>query len=116
VAGFFPDNPPLFYTVPVSLHDHEAIRRLLIRAGFERVQHEVVERVELAVGMPQELGEIRQAAAVLQARLRPIERHRPVLGVLGLSQALTATASIKANEPDSKPQNNQDKETTLIKK
>jgi hypothetical protein len=34
----------------------------------------------------------------------------------GLSQALTATASIKANEPDSKPQNNQDKETTLIKK
>ena len=27
-----------------------------------------------------------------------------------------AKASIKANEPDSKPQNNEDKETTLIKK
>jgi hypothetical protein len=34
----------------------------------------------------------------------------------GLSQALTPTAAIKANEPDSTPQNNQDKETTLIKK
>jgi len=34
----------------------------------------------------------------------------------GLSQVLTATASIKANEPDSKPLNTQDSETTLIKK
>ena len=34
----------------------------------------------------------------------------------GPSQVLTATASIKANEPDSTPLNNQDKETTLIKK
>jgi hypothetical protein len=90
--------------------------RVRFVAGVTTVPGCEVERVELAVGMAQELGEIRQAAAVLQARLRPIERHRPVLGVLGLSQALTATASIKANEPDSKPQNNQDKETTLIKK
>jgi ubiquinone/menaquinone biosynthesis C-methylase UbiE len=44
VAGFFPDNPPQFYTVPFSLHDHEMVRRLLTRAGFERVQHEVVEK------------------------------------------------------------------------
>jgi hypothetical protein len=42
VAGFFPDNPPQFYTVPFGLHDHETIWRLLTRAGFERVQHEVV--------------------------------------------------------------------------
>ena len=33
-----------------------------------------------------------------------------------MSQSLAATASIKANEPDAKPMNNQDKETTLIKK
>ena len=44
MAGFFPNNPPQFYTVPFSLHDHEMVRSLLIRAGFERVQHEVVEK------------------------------------------------------------------------
>ena len=44
VAGFFPDNPPQFYTVPFGLHDHETIRRLLTRAGFEQVEHAVVEK------------------------------------------------------------------------
>jgi hypothetical protein len=34
----------------------------------------------------------------------------------GTSQNLVAKASIKANEPDTKPVNNQDSETTLIKK
>ena len=34
----------------------------------------------------------------------------------GVVQPLTAKASIKANEPDAKPLNNQDNETTLIKK
>lgn len=48
------------------------------------------------------------AAVVVQVKVTKL------LG--GLSQPLTATASIKANEPDSKPLNNQDKETTLIKK
>ena len=33
-----------------------------------------------------------------------------------MSRPLIAKATIKANEPDSKPQNNEDKETTLIKK
>jgi hypothetical protein len=45
VAGFFPDDPPQFYTVPFGLHDHETIRRLLTRAGFERVEHAVVETI-----------------------------------------------------------------------
>ena len=34
----------------------------------------------------------------------------------GPSRVRTATCPIKANEPDGAPLNNQDKETTLIKK
>jgi ubiquinone/menaquinone biosynthesis C-methylase UbiE len=40
VAGFFPDDPPKFYLVPMSLHDPAPIRAWLAAAGFEGVQHE----------------------------------------------------------------------------
>jgi SAM-dependent methyltransferase len=38
VAGFFPADPPQFYTVPVSLHQPEPIVRLLGDAGFTGVE------------------------------------------------------------------------------
>jgi ubiquinone/menaquinone biosynthesis C-methylase UbiE len=42
IAGFFPDDPPKFYTVPFSYHDVPTIEALLRDAGFEDVR---VERV-----------------------------------------------------------------------
>ena len=42
VAAFFPDDPPKFYTVPMSLHDPAPIRAWLSAAGFEGVAHETV--------------------------------------------------------------------------
>jgi SAM-dependent methyltransferase len=37
VATFFPADPPMFYTVPYSLHDPEPTRALLERAGFGQI-------------------------------------------------------------------------------
>jgi ubiquinone/menaquinone biosynthesis C-methylase UbiE len=42
VAGFFPTNPPTFYTVPCSYHDVPTIEGLLRDAGFDSIR---VERV-----------------------------------------------------------------------
>ena len=36
-ATFFPADPPMFYTVPFSLHDPEPIRALLGQAGFGEI-------------------------------------------------------------------------------
>src|SRR5215510_14655736 len=35
---FFPKDPPMFYTIPYSLHDPEPIRKMLTEAGFGRVE------------------------------------------------------------------------------
>jgi SAM-dependent methyltransferase len=35
---FFPDDPPLFYKVPFSLHDPEPTRALLAQAGFAPIE------------------------------------------------------------------------------
>jgi ubiquinone/menaquinone biosynthesis C-methylase UbiE len=44
VAGFFPTDPPQFYTVPFGFHDPEAIRKLLAAAGFGRIEWAYVEK------------------------------------------------------------------------
>ena len=44
VAGFFPSDPPQFYTIPFSLHDPAVVRRLLDGAGFVDVQWERLDR------------------------------------------------------------------------
>jgi hypothetical protein len=38
--------------VPFGLHDHETIRRLLTRAGFGQVEHEVVEKTGASPSAP----------------------------------------------------------------
>jgi ubiquinone/menaquinone biosynthesis C-methylase UbiE len=43
--GFFPDDPPQFYTVPFSLHDPATTRGLLGAAGFVDVRCETVGKV-----------------------------------------------------------------------
>lgn len=45
VTAFFPDDPPRFYAVPYGFYDRNLIRSLLIDAGFERVDLEVVDKV-----------------------------------------------------------------------
>ena len=45
IATFFPADPPQFYTVPFSLHDVAAMRRLLEAAGFAEIHSESVETV-----------------------------------------------------------------------
>ena len=44
VAGFFPTDPPQFYTVPFGFHDPEAIRKLLAQAGFGRIEWAYVDK------------------------------------------------------------------------
>jgi len=44
VAGFFPTDPPQFYTVPFGFHDPEAIRKLLGEAGFGRIEWAYVDK------------------------------------------------------------------------
>jgi ubiquinone/menaquinone biosynthesis C-methylase UbiE len=45
IATFFPVDPPQFYTVPFSLHDAPALRRLLETAGFAGIRSELVETI-----------------------------------------------------------------------
>jgi len=45
IATFFPADPPQFYTVPFSLHDVAAVRRLLEAAGFAEIRWESVETI-----------------------------------------------------------------------
>jgi len=35
---FFPNDPPMFYTVPYSLHDPEPTRKMLVEAGFGQIE------------------------------------------------------------------------------
>ena len=57
IASFFPDDPPMFYTVPYGFHDRTHIGSLLIEAGFTAVESQYVEltasspaAADLAVG------------------------------------------------------------------
>jgi ubiquinone/menaquinone biosynthesis C-methylase UbiE len=89
LAGFFPDDPPKFYTVPFSYHDPAAIEALLTSAGFEAVRCERVAKegqspsaADAAIGLiegnpvyveimqrrPQALAEIKAAVAANLAR------------------------------------------------
>ena len=45
VGGFFPDDPPQFYTVPFSLRDPGPIRTWLEQAGFTDVRVETLDKV-----------------------------------------------------------------------
>ena len=45
IATFFTTDPPQFYTVPYSLHDPAAMRRLLEGAGFVEIRSELVETI-----------------------------------------------------------------------
>jgi ubiquinone/menaquinone biosynthesis C-methylase UbiE len=70
VAGFFPTDPPKFYTVPFSYHDTRVIESLLHDAGFEGVRCEHVAKegtspsaADAAVGLVEGnplIGEINQ--------------------------------------------------------
>ncbi|MGI8498927.1 MAG: class I SAM-dependent methyltransferase [Gemmatimonadaceae bacterium] len=42
VTQHFPENPPDFYRVPYGLHDTHRLRRLLVNAGFEDIDMEIV--------------------------------------------------------------------------
>jgi len=96
IAGFFPDNPPTFYQVPFSLHDTDALRKMLAVAGFADVRVEPVafqgespSAGDLARGLVEgnpvgnlirERGDI-DMAAVLEAVRRVVAREfgdRPV--------------------------------------
>jgi ubiquinone/menaquinone biosynthesis C-methylase UbiE len=89
IAGFFPKDPPTFYTVPFSYHDTTVIDALLRDHGFEDVRCERVEKegtspsaAEAAIGLvegnpvlaeimqrrPEALGEIEAAVAARLAR------------------------------------------------
>jgi ubiquinone/menaquinone biosynthesis C-methylase UbiE len=89
IAGFFPSDPPKFYTVPFSFHDVNAIEALLRDAGFEAVRCERVAKegksasaAEAALGLiegnpvcaeimqrrPEALGDIKAAVAARLAR------------------------------------------------
>lgn len=89
ITGFFPKDPPKFYTVPFSYHDVPAIEALLRDAGFEAVRCERVAKegksasaAEAAVGLiegnpvfgeimqrrPEALPEIKAAVAARLAR------------------------------------------------
>ena len=84
VATFFPADPPMFYTVPFSLHDPEPTRALLERAGFGQIAWTHLEKTgtspssaEATMGLiegnpilgaimgrrPEALGEIKRAVA-----------------------------------------------------
>src|SRR5262249_30750332 len=45
VGTFFPADPPQFYTVPFTMHDTAAVRRLLDGAGFSDVQCVTLDKV-----------------------------------------------------------------------
>lgn len=89
IAGFFPKDPPKFYTVPCGYHDVAAIESLLRDAGFEAVRCERVAKegksasaAEAALGLiegnpvfgeimqrrPEALAEIKAAVAARLAR------------------------------------------------
>ena len=89
VAGFFPADPPAFYTVPCSYHDVPTIEGLLRDAGFEGVRVERVAKegksasaAEAAIGLidgnpifgeimqrrPEALPDIKAAVAARLAR------------------------------------------------
>ena len=48
IASFFPENPPMFYSVPFGFHDTERIRTMLEAAGFRDVQVDTVPRESLS--------------------------------------------------------------------
>ena len=89
VSAFFPDDPPMFYTVPFSYHDTAVIESLLREAGFEAVACERVVKegkstsaADAAVGLidgnpvygeimqrrPEALADIKAAVAARLAR------------------------------------------------
>ena len=89
IAGFFPKDPPVFYTVPCNYHDVGVLEALLRDAGFEAVRCERVAKqgtsasaTEAAVGLiegnpvvteimrrqPDALAEIEAAVAARLAR------------------------------------------------
>lgn len=45
IAGYFENDPPMFYQVPFGYHDHGEIQRVLAEAGFRDVRIEVVDKL-----------------------------------------------------------------------
>jgi len=107
IAGFFPQDPPVFYTVPCSYHDVGVLEALLRDAGFEAVRAERVAKqgtsasaTEAAVGLiegnpvvaeimrrrPDALAEIEAAVAARLARElgdRPLQAPLRAITVTG---------------------------------
>jgi ubiquinone/menaquinone biosynthesis C-methylase UbiE len=48
VAGFFPTDPPQFYTVPFGLHQPETLRTLLGEAGFRQIEWAYVDKTGMS--------------------------------------------------------------------
>jgi ubiquinone/menaquinone biosynthesis C-methylase UbiE len=42
IKQFFPENPPDFYDIPFSFHEHDQLRSVLSTAGFRRIRIDVV--------------------------------------------------------------------------
>jgi ubiquinone/menaquinone biosynthesis C-methylase UbiE len=42
IAGFFPEDPPVFYKVPFHYDDPDRVRHDLMEAGWHRVSHETI--------------------------------------------------------------------------
>jgi ubiquinone/menaquinone biosynthesis C-methylase UbiE len=42
IKQFFPDNPPDFYDIPFSFHEHDKLRSVLSTAGFREISIEAV--------------------------------------------------------------------------
>jgi len=88
VGRFFPADPPLFYSVPCSLHDPAPIREMLAEAGFGQIEVTPLEKsgasrsaADAATGLiegnpildaimarrPEALGDIKRATAAAVA-------------------------------------------------
>jgi ubiquinone/menaquinone biosynthesis C-methylase UbiE len=88
VGRFFPADPPLFYSVPYSLHDPAPIRKILTEAGFRQIEVTPLERsgrspsaADAATGLiegnpildaimarrPEALGDVKRATAAAVA-------------------------------------------------
>ena len=42
IKQFFPENPPDFYDIPFSFHEHDKLRSVLTTAGFREIRIDVV--------------------------------------------------------------------------
>ncbi len=83
VVRFFPENPPDFYRVPYGLHDTHRLRRLLVNAGFEDIDMEiVVKKVRATSALQAAEGLIRGDPIIHAIRERDGALEQPIVEAL----------------------------------